>query len=230
MNINDVVSLLKEQNNYAQCKRIQRACTEKIYLVDYVKQNDKSFNFKVTGSRFDVYNVMLSEDEPFTCDCPDAESNCHGTNGLCKHICFVLIKVSNILTIDVYHRKKLVHDELSSINFRLPLIHLDPRVYNSKMIIAYNNTIKTRTQQIPLTSEKEIDIEQTRNFGQDCPICFLSMSNNIIVCKECFNCIHESCALKWLKQSKTCAICRCKWEQNNKINTNINIKDEFMKL
>lgn len=72
------------------CERIERAMTQRLYLLSQ-SQTDSgllSRSYAVLGSTGNVYDVKICQHPG--CTCPDFER----TNNPCKHILFVLLKVT----------------------------------------------------------------------------------------------------------------------------------------
>ena len=76
----------REKPTTAICQRIDRARTQRLYLVQRSEVSGLSCDFVVLGSTGNVYDVRVSKIP--TCSCPD-----HARGNLCKHILFVLLKV-----------------------------------------------------------------------------------------------------------------------------------------
>jgi SWIM zinc finger len=68
-------------------ERLERAETQRLYLVERNQTTETSCDMVVLGSTGNVYNVHIGEIP--TCSCPDFARK----NDLCKHIMFVTLKV-----------------------------------------------------------------------------------------------------------------------------------------
>lgn len=50
--------------------------------------------------------------------------------------------------------------------------------------------------------------------NQECSICLDTISADAIQCCQCGHCFHKTCIESWLRQSKTCPLCRGKCNLN----------------
>jgi len=66
--------------------RIYRALSQRMFLIDCIKQDDLNRDYKVLGSTGNVYDVHIGQLP--TCSCPDSSRG-----SLCKHVIFVLCRV-----------------------------------------------------------------------------------------------------------------------------------------
>ena len=80
---------------YQQENRIEKIKYESNYLQDKKEENNK-FIFTMCGSTKNIYKVQLYfNSKMIYCNCPDARKWCKIDGIICKHSCFVLIKILN---------------------------------------------------------------------------------------------------------------------------------------
>lgn len=130
----------------------------------------------------------------FTCNCKDYTFRCKKLNIVCKHISFLVCKVSRILDYKFFDTLKLSDENI--IIFKNALnsnIIWDNRYLSVKNINSKFNINK-----------KEFNIEDT------CPICYEYFLHqyNCISCPECNNYVHKDCMNIWLEENNSCVYCR----------------------
>lgn len=81
---------------------------------------DVEGTFKVQGEEEKEYNVKLfkqgtNEKGSFSCNCPDHTFNSKKKNIVCKHICYVVCKMANILDISYFESKQLTQEQFEKV-------------------------------------------------------------------------------------------------------------------
>jgi len=163
--------------------RIERAKTEKIYLVNRNINNDSAL-FDVMGSSGKIYQVKLSGHP--TCTCPDHSLR----KSRCKHILFILVRIFKLD--NPYQEKFIGTDIIKYINLYKDNI--------SKLNKKYN------------MMEKCIDVG-AKCLDNECAICLDLILNGekYVYCKQvCGKCIHEECYDMIIKTKidKKCVYCQ----------------------
>jgi hypothetical protein len=66
-----------------------------------------------TGTKYKISISKLEEDNNvFTCSCPNYKTICYQEKLLCKHICFLICKIGNILKPYIFNKKQILPDDL----------------------------------------------------------------------------------------------------------------------
>nr|CAG8445583.1 15784_t:CDS:10 [Entrophospora candida] len=207
-------------------ERIERAMSQRMFLVDRSEVSESYHKFVVLGSIGNVYNVEISTLPK--CSCPDFS---RGGN-LCKHILFVYLKVLRVNPNSSYiYQKALLTNELRQIFQNAapnPTANQRVRDKYAKIVGGVNSG-----------SDDASSVKRPRQpIEGDCPICYeaLSETEKLVWCKDsCGNNVHEVCFDQW-KSSKrssgdeiTCVYCRNKWEDESEIISSSN-DDGFINL
>lgn len=202
--------------NYNQQNRINRVFKQKFFLIDTINR-ENTFSFIISGSTANLYTVEINLDQSdlesiIVCDCRDSTSWAKRKGVKCKHCCFVIIKVLNILKYQeilddgIYYLnpqkyRKLIADGCYNLHVKQELININ---YSLKYQTIKNQPQKSSDKYI-LTKEVDQD--------DDCPICFDSLHpNDSNQCPTCHNIVHTKCIKKWLQLgNKNCVYCRSDW-------------------
>jgi hypothetical protein len=193
--IKNEISLYKIFNGYI---------THKMYLVDYIK-NENEIYIKIIGGlnkknqQRESYQINLNlHYKNFTCTCKDFLYR----SQMCKHIMFLVFKVTSKIMLFPHFRnefletKRLTSDQLN--NF-INIIESN-KVWNS------NYSLNTVNKQF---KNPNLDINLDL-----CAICYEKLStensseHSLLKCPECKKNVHEKCMEIWLTQQKTCVYCR----------------------
>lgn len=195
----------------AQTQRFQKVFREPFYLLDHTDGGDQANiiqTFKISGSTRSVYTVHLYANGTLCCDCMDMRTNCHKLTCVCKHVCFVLVRVLKYIHTGFYHTRRLQPVEIERLAQRCRALStfVDPDVQNHDLTERYR-----AHQPIHFEPTKAVSAED------ECPICYLPLDdpNPIVGCPQCKNNLHETCMIRWLSQSSraTCVYCRSTvWE------------------
>jgi len=219
-----------------QLKRLNKAKTESLYLLDYSMSKDKNLNsileFKICGSTKNIYTVTL-KDRQLKCDCPDNFAGCRYFNIICKHSCFILCKVlkgsesifeplrnrNNMIIND--HYMKNILKEFSKLNDRIQ----NQTISKKDLIDKYK---KIQKQELESNSKSNEPYKSIFKYTGDlsektdtemCGICFniLKADTEMCVCPICRNITHINCMKKWMNMGKdTCVYCRSSVWKNYK--------------
>lgn len=208
------------ESNFQQHKRFVKIFSDKFYVVDWSKHGPTSptetlLTFKISGSQKTVYTITASNTGRFSCDCLDMLTHCKKNNCVCKHICFVVIKVMRDHDLGFFQKN----------NFQLNI-----RVINE--FLSKKDAISLKHQNNDLTQQylQNVDVKKMFNVDtsdhhetthDDCCICYedIQMTNNhtcLRKCPRCRNILHKVCIEKWLLSSQSCPLCRSSWQEYNK--------------
>lgn len=204
-----------------QQKRYNKIYSEKFYLCDIAKskENDNNYDFAISGSTANIYNMTLDQSSlSIKCDCPDATSWAVKKGVICKHCCFLLVRVikidEKILENDIltnkdqkfspqvfWQVKSAVEKMTQSKIYSKDVINLD-YIKKYKKIKDNNGQDKNK-----FSAKKDVDDDD------ECIICFDTLDptdkSNLIACPDCNNLLHKFCMEKWLTSgNKTCVYCR----------------------
>lgn len=161
-----------------QKKRIRKLYNEKYYLLGFKKDDNE---ITISGSTNNIYKILIHSNY-MTCSCMDYKIN-HSKRIYCKHICFIFIKIIQSKDLNFFINFILSSKDISSLHSIL-------KVMFEKDISIFNSTC------------------EERNLGDDCPVCYETLSQDLSKCPECENAIHTECIQKWLKYNPTCVFCR----------------------
>ncbi|CAB9526179.1 kinase kinase [Seminavis robusta] len=198
-------------------QRIQRAKTQRLFLVDRPQEDDNGHKFCVMGSTGNLYTVKISK--LVHCSCPD-----HAKGNVCKHILFVMLKVIGLPdTSPLIYQTALLTSELEEITQQLQLRRnsVGPRVMaNARVQKAYQEmTSPAAKTDTPAAASPENDSNKRQQIEGDCAICFDEMACNqdLVFCRAvCGANFHAACMNHWKRANKhntTCPNCRSAWQE-----------------
>jgi len=166
----------------------QRERLDKIYLDPLYLLSQSNTTFTISGSTANIYTITIANNK-ITCDCQDAKTHALKQSVICKHCCFVLVKV-----------------------LKIPITDLETTIFATlKFNEHVMNSIKTKCDDTlePELAKLSFTYTNKRSTDDDCPICYDSLSENTPVeCPSCNNPIHKACMEKWLQTNKSCVYCR----------------------
>lgn len=190
-----------ETLNIQQYKRIEKLKTDEFYFLSF--QNNEIL---MSGSTKNVYRIIINENKSLTCDCPDSKSHAKKQGVLCKHICFIYIKICKSTNLDFFATKKLTDEDIQKLNKNTQISEIAKKYYDK--YISLNNPNNCNFDEP--SRELEDDIM--------CPICFddlienIKTKQNIKFCPDCSNAIHQKCIDKWFENKNNhnhnCVFCR----------------------
>jgi hypothetical protein len=92
-----------------QSKRFIKLYSEEFYLLDY---HDETFF--ISGSQRTVYKLKYySGERKLFCNCPDNLVHCQKQGTVCKHICFLLIRVFKMYNLDYFCGTHQIANEMN---------------------------------------------------------------------------------------------------------------------
>lgn len=176
--------------------RIDRALTQRLYLIDRVANLD-NHTFRVIGSTGNLYTVSIGNS--IKCDCPDPLNTC-------KHIIFVLCKILRIpSTSPVITQTKFSPEQMIDILSNEATFQVSKNdMANQRVINALHNN-----------NDDNNNIRKSFEQDAECPICYESLDDSELVwCKlTCGNNFHKDCFTKWANSTSkiSCPLCRSPW-------------------
>jgi hypothetical protein len=200
-----------------QQKRIEKLNEDEFYLIGFDGQKE----ILMTGSKKDVYTVNLAEDGHLSCNCPDSTSWAKKFGIVCKHICFIYMKICKSEDMTFFERQKLTTVDIEKLKMRTKVLvksDVAQVFYKSYLTLAAN---KDADQFSKAKREGAMD-------DACCPICFDDLVENIKFCPQCSNPVHDKCIEKWLEKNTTCVYCRSDvWKNYNHDSTS---KSKYVKI
>lgn len=165
----------------------------------------------MTGSTKNVYKVCLLNDGSMTCDCPDSETHAKRFKVMCKHICFIYLKICKSTDLTFFNTKRLSDNDIAKLEAR------------TKMLTSTDTAKKYYDNYLSHITNKSLNFDEAKRENScddaECPICFEELISNIKFCPQCSNPVHEKCIIKWLEQQDTCVYCRSDvWKKYNNDN------------
>lgn len=161
-----------------QKRRIRKIYHEKYYLLGFKKEDNEIL---ISGSTNNTYYIKIFSNY-MMCSCMDCKMN-FSKSIYCKHICFIFIKIIQSKDLNFFTNFILSEKDIGT------LLEILQMMFENNL-----NIFKS-------TSED-------RNIGDDCPVCYEILSENLSKCPDCNNAIHTECIQKWLQYNSTCVFCR----------------------
>ena len=200
----EFITKIKNELSVNQYKRFNKIYNEEFYLIDTVIINNSNIpKFKICGSTQNIYTISYNTDKNnFWCDCPDMKIHCGKQNCVCKHVCFMLVRVLKHYDLQYYIDRNFTNDEITIVKNKLIALNNmptdDDQITNTSLIEKYKNNLNN------FSIKKDTPDE-------DCSICYdLLMSTDLLGCPCCKNSFHKKCIETWLARpfAKTCVYCR----------------------
>jgi hypothetical protein len=220
--------------NIQQSTRMNKVNNEPFYLLNLSKNNNGNYIFDISGSTANLYQTTLyPESGTVFCNCPDGKSWAKKTGCICKHACFMFIKVlkinkdqliSNFFTKNLKMTPELLLivtnklTELENTNLKnQAFVNNDYLEKFQKMKLSDTNSSESS---VKTPTKDKYQVEKDLDENQECMICFDLMGkiSECIGCPMCHNLIHKTCMEKWLENGqKTCIYCRSEvWKDYGK--------------
>ena len=131
----------------------------------------------------------------------DMKTHCSKKKCVCKHICFILLRVCKIYDYGYYHNLILSSNNFKILIDKLKILQPDSDIISQDLIKKLNSLTLNFTLQ--------------KSICDDCCICFEEINEDtskdtIVECPTCHNVVHNKCIDKWLSKSyyKNCPYCR----------------------
>jgi len=218
--------LTSENISSQQQTRIIKVYNEEYYVLDHNITDDK-INIQISGSSKSVYTISITKNTgKIWCNCPDSKSHAARHNCICKHCCFVMLKIGKIYTPVVYTTKNCTVSEQEQIISRLLKVtssiresegEEDTSLVNMSLKMKYlslkdGKKEEKKEEVVPLEEKKKTKFDKSEKElteDDECPICFdVLLNTDIKSCPTCHNHIHTQCIKKWLTTKTNCILCR----------------------
>lgn len=195
-----------------QLVRIDKIYNEPIYLLTKKKEFNK-YIFEICGSTKNIYKVQIyTTCKMIYCNCPDAKSYSKTYGVLCKHCCFILLKVLKLNDSESFFNTLFLNE--------IQLIHIES-IFN---ILEFKETDYIKMDYISkFNNLKDHNIIVKLDQELMCIICYddledIENKNINNQCKCCLKIFHNKCLNKWLNLGNdTCPHCRYTIKSNNNI-------------
>lgn len=165
-----------------------------MYLEDY-NQHDNLMQIHMLGSKKnnkrEKYTITIKNNR-CACTCKDFQFRSKKLNIVCKHITFIICKVSHILDYHFFETKQLTEPQITKIQTILS----NNAIWKNRQI-----SVKDINKEF-FTNTKDHDPTDT------CPICYECLTSTLVSCPQCKNYIHKECMDIWLETKNTCVFCR----------------------
>jgi len=195
----------------AQQTRALRVFREPLFLMPTPRHDavrSRRHELVVGGSGGTPYTVSATGEGVVGCTCPDARTNCSTSSCVCKHVCFVLLRVLRLEDLAFFVRRDRV---LSPEELRLfaeaaegrcvAATETDEDVHRPIVVATTNEDV---AEALFFRKRKELD-------AAECPVCYAELTEpSCCWCPACSNAMHTSCAGRWLRSAPlpTCVLCR----------------------
>lgn len=189
-----------------QQKRIEKAMTERFFLLDVRRQTD--ITWKLSGSKFDVYTIVVDgQYGRIKCDCPDSFSHAKRHGCLCKHACFIILRVLKYTDNAIFRQHAVNRQVLHRLKTCNERSLRDPNVESPFLTERY---LEMKDAD-PLNGDTLF--EQAVQGTEECPVCYEMTKADVLncVCPVCKKVFHKECMDRWLHNtvgSATCPMCR----------------------
>lgn len=201
---------MRGKKEYDWDSRLERAFTQRIYLMESEQLEDDSFHFKMMGNSGKPYDISVKNGEDISCTCPD-----HSMWGkFCKHLMHLLIRVIGISRETVYE------------NY-FAESHFQVRCQTINSCLSWFARKENAANELREIQEDDVAHVKRRAIedDDDCPVCYESFvdtkNEETIWCRAgCGKSVHQSCFLKWsqvsskkygARKSAGCVYCRTEW-------------------
>ena len=200
----------QQQNDIAQTylpvdqlRRVERMREQPIYLLSVAK-TENQYWFIVMGSQQKKYRVKLNTEAVFPhqlvkCDCMDAKNRSWISKFVCKHGCYVLLKVLK-MPIDVLIEGRVRNHRQLRLHARRVLFERGGE----------NASLNLKRSSSSSSSNSEIESEDAEGSFPECMICFdLLRESTCQGCPQCRQVFHVHCLEQWFEVDQSqCPHCR----------------------
>jgi|UniRef100_A0A6C0IV35 hypothetical protein len=205
-----------------QTKRLDKIMYEKLFLIAVEYDGNSTCEVKVTGSTGNLYTVTIDVSKTttqafdvFSCNCPDSLKRAKDAKVLCKHSCFVLLRVMR-LPVEFFQNVDcaIVKRHIVEFRERIP----PPEIVNQQYQLRYLEMSSPEKE----NRKRKFDVDEKTKIGDDCGICLEPTSDDAacLGCPQCRNCLHKECVDIWLRAQhygkKACPLCRYSWDDYGK--------------
>jgi len=128
---------------YQQLLRIDKIHNDPLYLLNIQTYSNK-YEFKICGSTKNIYNIgIYIYSKTIYCNCPDGKSYAKKNGVVCKHCCFVILKVLKIPDANTFFNILLFNDtQMDYINEKIKSLEFVENDYiNLEYVDKFKNLI-----------------------------------------------------------------------------------------
>ena len=179
--------------------RMSKIFVEPFFLLSRGATNGDTLTFDVSGSKRDTYVVSLNGDGLMGCTCMDSRLNCAKKRCVCKHACFVLVRVLRACDLEFFRALRMPTAAVQRVlaAFRAGVLQISEEEMSPRTRPDDDFTVVTR--------QPEADDE--------CPVCYdllVTANKPLRGCPDCGKGLHAECARRWIlvSRNKTCVYCR----------------------
>ncbi len=238
-NLQELIALAHNEAQKQALHKLRSANeADRIYLASYEPNTDMrgrnaelEGTFTVLGSirngNRESYTIKwykhVSARPSFWCNCPDHKFNSGKKNMVCKHICFLVVRVGRIFDQDFFTNKSLTEEQHEIFRAavgnaaifadgQLERERLAQRVAHSVAPVIVPGVAITNRQATFFMCRRPPQAEDS------CPICYDDMccaegdahgsAPRCLSCPTCSNNVHQACMEVWLERNDTCVYCR----------------------
>ena len=187
-----------------QMARMSKIFFEPFFLLSRGATNGNTLTFDVSGSKRDTYEVALNGDGRMGCTCLDSQLNCARKRCVCKHACFVLVRVLRACDLAFFKELRMPAAAVQVVlaAFRAGELQISEEEMNPPLL---------RTRADPLYDFMVVTKQPAAD--DECPVCYdllITASKPLCGCPDCGKGLHAECAQRWIVVSpnKTCVYCR----------------------
>ena len=211
---------LRARVNSQQQKRLDKVFAEEYFVLEH-SITDSAITITITGSTQNVYSITIdkaSDHKTIRCNCPDSQSFSLRFGCMCKHCCFVVIKICKwIRTFEGWQTHTFTPLEIILLEQKLNARNLsEDRLTNSRLQTRYNQLKQAESNGGTVEPISIFDSLNAQFTDEDeCPICYDLLSNGTTkCCPTCHNHIHLICIQRWLQSKPNCVLCRSEvWQK-----------------
>jgi hypothetical protein len=132
----------------------------------------------------------------FWCSCPDQKFNGSKKNIYCKHISFLICRMSNLYDPEIFVTKQLSQPHHEAFK---------QKVSNAAIL----QQVQPPADVVPIASVIFTECGKSVEAEDSCPICYDNLlGTHLLGCPTCKNNIHRDCMEVWLERNQTCVYCR----------------------
>lgn len=192
----DAVDSSQQADRLARCIAGTSNVDKEFYLVSWDTESSTAviLGTKNANGRRSEYKVKVGE-KTIGCNCPDSYNACKKHDLVCKHVCFVVIRVCKIYSLSYFNSLEMTESERQKV-----LQTLNDRSAVALFTKELKSVQDANTVFVPAPEELQ-DV---------CPICYddTTTLEGLVKCPTCRHTMHNDCIRVWLMRSQTCVLCR----------------------
>jgi hypothetical protein len=186
---------------------------EPFFLLSRGGTSGNTLTFDVSGSKQDTYTVGLRDDGVMGCSCMDSRLNCVKKGCVCKHACFVLVRVLRAYDLVFFEELRMPPAAVQSVlaTFRAGELQISEEEMRAPALAV----VAHERRQFRECRLRDFSVvAKPPEAGDECPVCYdLLLTPNgppLLGCPDCGRGLHAVCARRWIAVApkKTCVYCR----------------------